>query len=45
MTPLKYLKEQLNFITAEWKGLGKEGQETLKQWAIEEMNYRNLEVK
>lgn len=45
MTPLKYLQTELKFNLSEWKTLTKQDQDTMKAWAIEEMNYRNIDIK
>lgn len=38
MAPLAYLKKELGFTLPEWQKLGESDKETLKNWAIEEMN-------
>lgn len=45
MTPLKYLREQLNFTTTEWAKLTPQDKEGLRQWAAEEMDHLGIERK
>lgn len=38
VAPLAYLKKELGFSLGEWQKLSESDKETLKNWAIEEMN-------
>lgn len=45
MSPLVYLKKQIQFKTEERTSLSDADKETLKQWAREEMTACGVEVK
>ena len=43
MSPLKYLKQELQFDSKEWMKLSQEDKSELKQWAREEMKVLGIE--
>lgn len=44
MSPLAYLRQELKFTAQEWGTLSETDKQTLKQWAVEEMEALGLVV-
>jgi hypothetical protein len=43
MSALQYIKRELEFKLSEWKELSEEDKDTLKRWAVEEMDSLGIE--
>lgn len=42
MSPLAYLRQELKFTGPEWTTLSQSDKDTLKRWAVEEMQFLGI---